>query len=134
MVPEAVGGLRRTTTADRIGHVNELLAQAAARPVISTHDGQPPHLHYADENADVVTRVQATTAAGLAMVLAGAGPDRLGRCAAPGCRTVFVDVSRGGRRTYCSPACATRVDVAAHRTRSRSRTLPAGGPEGTGSP
>ncbi|MGI9004538.1 MAG: CGNR zinc finger domain-containing protein [Pseudonocardia sp.] len=107
------------TTAEKIDTVNGLLAEATARPFISTHDGQPPHLHFADEHTDVVTRVKATTAAGLAMVLAEAGPQRLGRCAAPGCHTVFVDVSRNGRRTYCSPTCATRVNVAAHRARSR---------------
>ena len=99
--------------------MNALLADAAAQPFVSTHDGQPPHLHFAAEDADVVTRVRASTAAGVAMVLAESDPSRLGRCAAPGCRTVFVDVSRAGRRRYCTPACATRVNVAAHRARSR---------------
>src|SRR5687767_3575707 len=57
------------TGPEQVDAVNRLLTDAAARPYVSTHDGQPPHLHYADENADVVTRVQATTAAGLALVL-----------------------------------------------------------------
>ncbi len=107
------------TTPGKIASVNALLADAAAQPFVSTHDGQPPHLHYAAEDADVVTRVRASTAAGVAMVLAESDPGRLGRCAAPGCRTVFVDVSRAGRRRYCTPGCATRVNVAAHRARSR---------------
>ncbi|GIH97446.1 CGNR zinc finger domain-containing protein [Planobispora siamensis] len=107
------------TGPERVAVVNRLLADAAARPYVSTHDGQPPHLHYADENADVVTRVRAVTAAGLALVLTETDPCRLGRCAAPGCRTVFVDVSRNGRREYCSRRCATRVHVSAHRTRMR---------------
>ncbi len=107
------------TGPDQVAAVNQLLADAAARPYVSTHDGQPLHLHYADENADVVTRVRAVTAAGLALVLTETDPCRLGRCQAPGCRTVFVDVSRNGRRTYCSRQCATRVHVSAHRDRKR---------------
>jgi hypothetical protein len=47
--------------------VNGLPGEAVARPYISTHDGHAPHLHYADENADVVTRVKAVTAAGIAI-------------------------------------------------------------------
>jgi predicted RNA-binding Zn ribbon-like protein len=78
-------------------------------------------MHYADEHADVVTRVRAVTAGGLAMVLTEAGPQRLGRCAAPGCRIVYVDVSRNGRRSYCSRLCATRVHVTTHRARARER-------------
>ncbi|WP_330479593.1 CGNR zinc finger domain-containing protein [Streptomyces platensis] len=109
------------TTPEQVAVVNRLLADAAASPYVSTHDGQPPHLHYADENADVVTRVRAATAAGLALVLTETDPCRLGRCAAPGCRTVFLDVSRNGRREYCSRQCATRVHVSEHRDRQRRR-------------
>jgi predicted RNA-binding Zn ribbon-like protein len=112
------------TIDERVSTVNRLLADAAARPYVSTHDGQPPHLHYADENADVVTRVQAVTAVGLAFVLTETNPCRLGRCAAPGCRTVFVDVSRNGRREYCSRTCATRVHVSTHRDRTRQARSP----------
>ncbi|MBA2309385.1 MAG: CGNR zinc finger domain-containing protein [Pseudonocardiales bacterium] len=108
---------------EKVAVANKLLAEAAASPYVSTHDGQPPHLHYADEHADVVTRVRAVTAAGLATVLTEAGPQRLGRCAAPGCRTVYVDVSRNGRRAYCSRLCATRVHVSAHRARSLEQDL-----------
>ncbi|MFF3767524.1 CGNR zinc finger domain-containing protein [Streptomyces sp. NPDC001922] len=109
------------TTREQVIAVNRLLADAAAGPYVSTHDGQAPHLHYADEDADVVTRVRAATAAGLALVLTETDPCRLGRCGAPGCRIVFVDVSRNGRRAYCSRQCATRVHVSAHRDRKRQR-------------
>jgi predicted RNA-binding Zn ribbon-like protein len=102
----------------RVRVVNALLAETATRPYVSTHDGEPPHLHYADEDADVVTRVRAVTAAGVAVALTEPGTERLGRCAAPGCDLVFVDVSRNGRRAYCSRRCATRVNVTVHRARS----------------
>ncbi|MGE3285329.1 MAG: CGNR zinc finger domain-containing protein [Pseudonocardia sp.] len=101
----------------KVAVLNELLADVAARPFLSTHDGQPPHLHYTADSGRLSARVRAQTAAGLAVLLADSGARRLGACAAPGCATVFVDTSRAGRRTYCTPTCATRVNVAAHRAR-----------------
>ncbi len=40
-----------------------------------------------------------------------------GLCAAAGCGTPFADLGRGDPRRYCSPRCATRERVAAHRRR-----------------
>ncbi|WP_024802572.1 CGNR zinc finger domain-containing protein [Nocardia sp. BMG51109] len=101
-------------TVDRI---NALLAETTSRPYISTHDGRPPHLHYAWEGDPMDERVKAYTAAGLATLFCeDAG--RIGRCARDGCRTVFVDTSRNGRRRFCSTRCSTRVHVAEHRRRA----------------
>ncbi|SFQ55003.1 CGNR zinc finger domain-containing protein [Amycolatopsis arida] len=111
-----------TDTDRRVAAVNGLLADSACRPHISRHDGKPPHLHYADERDGAVTRVRAYTAGGLAHLVCDA-PDRMGRCARPGCPAVFVDSSRNGRRRFCSTRCATRVHVAEHRGRRR---VPAG--------
>jgi predicted RNA-binding Zn ribbon-like protein len=47
------------------------------------------------------------------------GVDRHGRCAASGCARVFADTSRNAARRYCSPACANRSAVAAHRARAK---------------
>ncbi|MEU7528441.1 CGNR zinc finger domain-containing protein [Saccharothrix sp. NPDC042600] len=102
---------------DRVAHVNELLAEAAARPYVSTHDGRAPHLHFAPEHAPTPDRVRAFTAAGLAHVLCE-DPGRLGHCARPGCGTVYVDTSRNGRRRYCTTRCANREQVARHRRRT----------------
>lgn len=107
----------QTDRSAQIDLVNALLADSAQAPYVSTHDGQPPHMHYVSERSDVVARVQSATAAGLAFSLCNDGGQRLGRCAAQGCRLVFVDVSKGGRRRYCSTRCATRVNVHAHRAR-----------------
>jgi hypothetical protein len=97
--------------------VNGLLRDSASRPYISTHDGRAPHIHYAHEDDDEVTRTKAFTAAGLAHVLS-MDPARLGRCDREGCGTVYVDTSRNGRRRFCSTRCATRVHVADHRGRA----------------
>ncbi|XVV07736.1 CGNR zinc finger domain-containing protein [Actinosynnema sp. CA-248983] len=106
-----------TGEADRMAHVNTLLAEAAARPYISTHDGRAPHLHFAPETAPMPDRVRAFTASGLAHVVCE-DPGRLGHCARPGCGTVYVDTSRNGRRRYCTTRCANREQVARHRRRT----------------
>ncbi len=97
--------------------VNGLLADGATCVRVSVHDGHPPHLHYLDDEDDLVARVRATTAGGLAVAVCGAGGHRLGRCAREGCEAAFVDTSRNGRRRFCSVACANRVNVALHRAR-----------------
>jgi hypothetical protein len=104
----------------QIVRVNALLAESTARPYISTHEALPPHLHFADEHDPVVDRVRAQTSAGLASVICNEGGHRLGRCRGTGCPRVYVDVSKAGRRIYCSVRCANRENVARHRDRSRS--------------
>ena len=101
--------------------INGLLHQAASRPRISTHHGQPPHLHYHGDGDGVVNRVRAVTATGLAYVLCHDGGHRLGRCADQRCRQVFIDVSKGGKRRFCSTQCANRVNAARHRSRAQLR-------------
>jgi predicted RNA-binding Zn ribbon-like protein len=105
--------------ADRPDLVNDLLAAAACRPYITTHDGKPPHLHYSAADAGPVGRVRAYTAGGLAHLVCEA-PDRLGLCSREGCEMAYVDTSRNGRRRFCSTRCATRVHVAEHRARQLS--------------
>ena len=100
--------------------MNALLADVPVAPHLSGHDGQRWHLHYAPPAADVVERVRSTTAVALAMLVSEYGIDRHGRCAATGCARVFADTSRNAARRYCSPACANRSAVAAHRARVRA--------------
>lgn len=100
--------------------VNGLLAEGTTRVHVATHDGHPPHLHYQGEDDDLVSRVRAVTAGGLAVAVCGAGGARLGRCGRSGCPIRFVDTSRNGRRRFCSVGCANRVNVARHRVRRRA--------------
>ena len=101
--------------------VNALLADVRIGPHLTRHDGEGWHLHYAPPDAPVLDRVRSTTAFALAMLVSEYGLDRHGRCAAEGCDRVFADTSRNAARRYCSPACANRSAVAAHRARQRSR-------------
>jgi predicted RNA-binding Zn ribbon-like protein len=102
----------------RVQLVNELLADVAAPPYISQHDGRAPHFHYAEHDAPLVHRIKAYTAGGLAHALCD-DPHRIGRCDRPDCGTVFIDTSRNGRRRFCTTRCANQVRVADHRRRSQ---------------
>jgi predicted RNA-binding Zn ribbon-like protein len=55
----------------------------------------------------------------LAVVVAEYGNDRLGICQADRCEDVYVDTSRNRSRRYCDDACASRMNVAAYRTRQK---------------
>lgn len=57
-----------------------------------------------------------------AELLAGAPAGRLRRCDGPGCVLLFLDVSKTGRRRWCSMAgCGNRAKVRAHYGRVRRK-------------
>lgn len=89
----------------RCEEINELLASGTALPYLTTHDGLRPHLHFASDAQDVVARVRAVTAGGLALFAVESEGARLGLCQRGGCAVAFVDTSRNGRRAYCSAKC-----------------------------
>lgn len=97
--------------------VDELLIAAACQPRLVSHDGLAHHLHYAPLDAGLPARVRALTASGLAHLIADGAGHRLGCCQRDGCPAVFVDVSRAGRRHFCSVRCANAVNVRLHRAR-----------------
>jgi len=97
--------------------VNELLDAHATRPYLSNHDGAPWHLHASPADADWAGWLGARTALALALIISDGGFRRLRRCAAGDCAVVLLDTSRNHTRRFCSPTCATRTRVAAHRAR-----------------
>ncbi|WP_243400283.1 CGNR zinc finger domain-containing protein [Arthrobacter glacialis] len=99
----------------RCAAINELLEEGAARAYLTTHDRLRPHLHFAAENDDVVARVKAVTAGGLAIFTVESEGGRLGVCAKVGCEIAFVDTSRNGLRAYCSARCGNSDAVRRHR-------------------
>jgi predicted RNA-binding Zn ribbon-like protein len=106
-------------TREAINRLNTLLVEHPIRPQISGHDDSDWHLHLT-ERGDVAARYAANAVMGLSVLVTELGVDRLGTCAASGCRRVFVDTSTNRSRRYCSPRCATRANVAAYRARGRS--------------
>lgn len=95
--------------------INELLEAGTSRAYLTTHDKLKPHLHFASDDDDVLARVKAVTAGGLAIFTVEAGGGRLGACGRQGCPKVFIDTSRNGRRAYCSAKCGNYVAVRRHR-------------------
>lgn len=110
------------TEAERAQRADALLLAADCRPRLVRHaDGLPFHLHYAPVRAGLAARVRALTAGGLAHVIDEGSGFRLRVCQRAGCENAFLDVSRNGRRRFCSLRCANQVNVASHRQRQRQR-------------
>src|SRR5882724_11669967 len=67
-----------------------------------------------------LARVYGAVARSAAELLAGADPRRLRNCANPRCRLMFYDVSKAGRRRWCSMrTCGGRAKVRAFYRRRR---------------
>jgi predicted RNA-binding Zn ribbon-like protein len=106
--------------------LNEILRATNAMPTLSRHDSEPWHLHFHSTDADWATSWAAPMATGLAIVLGNAAIERLGLCNAPACDRVYIDVSRNGRRRFCSTACQNRVKAAAFRARRATHDVHSG--------
>jgi predicted RNA-binding Zn ribbon-like protein len=105
---------------DAVDAVNGLLRLAPVRPRRVTGDGPAPTLamHGPDDAFGVIYLSDFALAA--AALAAQGQIGRLQRCAATGCRQVFVDRSRARGRRYCDMrTCGNRTNVAAYRERQR---------------
>ena len=100
---------------ERCDAINTLLDAGTARAYLTMHYGLRPHLHFAADEDDIVARVKAVTAGGLAIFTVESDGGRLGGCRRGGCPVVFVDTSRNGRRVYCSTTCGNYDAVRRHR-------------------
>ncbi|MDL5157577.1 CGNR zinc finger domain-containing protein [Actinomycetospora termitidis] len=99
--------------------VNEGLCEHRAVPQLQ-RDGDGWRLDNVVEGGGHAARLAVRALDGLAAVLVEYGPDRLGACASPTCRSTFADLSKNGSKQYCSRGCAHRASVAAYRSRRRS--------------
>lgn len=103
--------------AERADRINDLLVEGVRVVRLATHDGLPPHLHFADAESELVQRVKALTAGGLAIFAVEAEAERMGVCARPGCERVYADTSKNGRRAYCTATCGNAHAVQRYRER-----------------
>ncbi|MGO4807404.1 CGNR zinc finger domain-containing protein [Arthrobacter sp. 2MCAF15] len=111
------GVFAATNTDARCELINELLAVGVHQVHLATHDGFPPHLHFARDEHRLTERVQAATIGGLAFFAVEASVGRMGICSRPGCEHAYVDTSRNGRRAYCSAICGNAHAVQRYRGR-----------------
>jgi predicted RNA-binding Zn ribbon-like protein len=113
--------LRQTWSGDLdvvVALSNGLLADAKALPWLTDHDGFPWHLHLTSPDAPLVDRMAAEYAMAFADLIRLGDLDRLGRCSAPDCDAVLVDLTRNRSRKFCDTGnCGNRQHVAAYRTR-----------------
>ena len=103
----------------RTERMNAILDDGVRAVRLAVHDGLPPHLHFAGAEDDLVQRVKALTAGGLAIFAVEAEAGRMGVCSRPGCGRVFVDTSKNGRRAYCSAKCGNTHAVQRYRERQQ---------------
>jgi len=95
--------------------LNALLNDYARTPRLSAHGGSPWHVHVDQPDVSWAAWFAASSAMGLAILLAEKQRNPGGLCASSRCGRPFIDLGKGGGRSYCSPRCATRERVAAFR-------------------
>ena len=101
--------------------LNGLLARWASAPRLA-HEGVGWHLHVdRGDDASLAEWFASSSSLALAVLLTQHAEPPVGRCAAEGCGRPFLQTWSGSPRRFCSPACATRTRVAAHR---RRRAIP----------
>lgn len=98
--------------------LNSLLAEHAAAPRLTRHDGHTWHLHTDHgDDAGWGNWFLASSALALAQILSEHGRITWGACQASNCRNFYLGTGPGSPRRYCSTTCASRARVAAHRRR-----------------
>jgi predicted RNA-binding Zn ribbon-like protein len=119
-VIEAVVAGRPVDT-EALATVNAILRARSAVELVPGEGGVAlAHRHVGDPLDDALAAV----AEPLVAAIAAGGIDRLRICANDGCRWVFRDTSRSGRRRWCSMAsCGNRAKAARHRARKRAAAV-----------
>ena len=112
----------RPVESQALATVNDVLR---ARSVLELVPGEGcvalGHRHLGDPLDDALAAV----AEPLVALIASGDTGRLRICAHDGCRWVFQDASRTGRRRWCSmETCGNRAKAARHRARKRAAPMP----------
>jgi predicted RNA-binding Zn ribbon-like protein len=112
----------RPAAAPAVAMVNQLLrARPLAELVLADGALVARNRHVGDALEDALARLVDP----LVELLAASETGRLRICANDGCRWVFDDTSRTGRRRWCSMAsCGNRAKAARHRARRRGQASP----------
>jgi predicted RNA-binding Zn ribbon-like protein len=102
------------------GMVNEILAEADARPYLARHDEWDWHLHLTRPDAPLADRIAADAAMAMLDLIRADALSRLRICAAGDCEDVLIDLSKNSSKRYCDTGnCGNRTNVAAYRARKR---------------
>jgi predicted RNA-binding Zn ribbon-like protein len=100
--------------------VNEILAEADARPYLARHDKWDWHLHVTRPDVPLADRIAADAAMAFLDLIRADALGRLRICAAEDCEDVLIDFSKNSSKRYCDTGnCGNRTNVAAYRARKR---------------
>jgi predicted RNA-binding Zn ribbon-like protein len=101
-----------------LDEINRALRTHYTYYLIPAHDGVSlDHRHEGDPIAGALARLTES----IASDVSEGHPERLRICANEGCRWVFEDTSRTGRRKWCDMStCGNRAKVARHREKKRA--------------
>ncbi|GGP16988.1 CGNR zinc finger domain-containing protein [Nonomuraea glycinis] len=118
---EARGIVETETEEQAVAGAAVLAGRAGLSPVLDRDAGGRWQWYVPTApGASLAEELAALIGIGLLGAVRTLGHGRFRACVAPGCRGVFVDTSRGGRRIYCMPElCGNRLNVANHRARHR---------------
>lgn len=114
------GMLRELLTSPRdetVEIINRVLRDGEARPQLVRHGEVDWHIHAADDDGPLATRIAVESAMAMIDVIRADELSRLGVCADPDCDDVVLDLSRNRSRRFCSVTCGNRAAVAAYRAR-----------------
>lgn len=106
-----------------VERLNALMMIHPVQPVLVTHDGEPLHMHLA-ENGSVTDRYAATSVISVGLLLSQHGAERLRICAIASCDLVFIDGSSNRSRRYCADHSAARTNVTTFPHRLGAEQLP----------
>jgi predicted RNA-binding Zn ribbon-like protein len=106
------------TEAQAVNILNRLLRQAKAVPQLSAPEGRWKYEVPSRRASDAIA---ALSAMGVLDAIRGGSWQRFGICRGDPCRCVYVDRSKNRSRSYCSQACADRLNAAAYRRRKAAR-------------
>lgn len=104
--------------------VNAMLSDGAALPQLAIHDGYDWHVHATSDDAELATRIMVETAMAFVDIIRSDEYQRVRRCEADDCESVYIDYSRNGSKRYCDEGnCGNRMNVNAYRARKAAETL-----------
>lgn len=101
--------------------VNDLLAEADARPYLSRHDDLDWHLHLTRQDQPVEDWITAESAMAFLDLIRADQWTRMKTCAATDCSDVLVDLTKNRSKRFCDTGnCANRMHVNVYRARRRA--------------
>ena len=119
----------RTPSADALAMVNALLRRAPRVELVPGPGGVGVSHRHSD--VDPTGEALARIIEPLVEAIATEATDRFRICANDGCRWVFEDTSRAGRRRWCDmSSCGNRAKVRRYRSKQRTPDADSAGDEG----